>query len=193
LRRGVSTLVYVATVMVLLIAALSEAAYFDISLGQQSNNLTTVVSQLISPTTITASGTTTTVTSTQTLVTSGAGITSVQTVTVTSTPSSKSGLYFNTTLVIIPRGVAANKSLNFVPATVKVIIGVNNTITWINQDPLSQHTVVTTSTPNGSPPVDLILGTNQTYAITFTVPGTYLYYCMWHPGWMKGTIIVTSR
>jgi plastocyanin len=182
----------VGTVLLLLIAALSEGVYFYTSLNQQSNNLTTIVSQLISPTTITQTSEST-VTSTQTLVTSGIGITSLQTVTVTSTtPGFKTGLFFNTTLIIIPKGIADNQSLNYVPSNVKVVVGINNSVTWINQDNLSQHTVVTAVVPSGGTQVDLILGTNETYTVKFTVPGVYHYYCMWHPGWMKGTITVLS-
>jgi plastocyanin len=181
----------VGTVVVLLIAALAEGLYFNASLNQQSNNLTTGVSQLISPTTITHT-LESTVTSTQTLFTSGSA-TSPQTVTVTSTtPGFKTGLFFNTTLIIIPKGIAENQSLNYVPSNVKVVIGINNSITWINQDNLSQHTVVTDVVPSGGTQVDLILGTNETYTVKFTVPGVYHYYCMWHPAWMKGTITVLS-
>jgi plastocyanin len=192
MRRGVSSRIFVGTVVALLLAALAEGVYFDASLSQQSSNLTTHLSQLISPTTTTLS-TTSTVTSTQTLYTSGQGPVSVQTVTVTSTtPGFKTGLFFNTTLIVIPRGIARNQSENYVPATVKVVMGVNNSVTWINQDSLSQHTVVTTVVPSGGSQVDLILGTNETYTVKFTVPGVYHYYCMWHPDWMKGTITVLN-
>jgi plastocyanin len=182
----------VGTVLVLLIAALSEGVYFYSSLSYQSNNLTTIVSQLISPTTITQTHAST-VTSTQTLFSSGSGVSSVQTVTVTYTiPGYKTGLFFNTTLIIIPKGVADNQSENYVPSNVKVVIGINNSVTWINQDNLSQHTVVTNVIPTGGTQVDLILGTNETYTVKFTVPGVYHYYCMWHPDWMKGTITVLN-
>src|SRR4029077_6154841 len=83
MRRGISSRIFVGTVVALLLAALAEGVYFDASLNQ-SNNLTPNVSQLISPTTTTLTRSST-VTSTQTLFTSGAGPTSVQTVTVTST------------------------------------------------------------------------------------------------------------
>src|SRR4029077_21230141 len=130
---------------------------------------------------------------TQTLYTSGSGSASVQTVTVTSTtPGFKTGLFFNTTLIVIPKGIARNQSENSVPANVKVVIGVNSSVTWINQDSLSQHTVVTTVVPSGGSQVDLILGTNETYTVKLMVPGVYHYYCMWHPDWMKATITVLS-
>jgi plastocyanin len=182
----------VGSVLVLVIAALSEGVYFYTSLNQQSNNLTTIVSELISPTTITRT-TESTVTSTQTVVTSGIGITSFQTVTVTSTtPGFKTGLFFNKTLIIIPKRIDANQSENYVCYNIKVDVGINNSVTWINQDNLSQHTVVTDVVPSGGTQVDLILGTNETYTVKFTVPGVYHYYCMWHPAWMKGTITVLS-
>ena len=192
MRRGVSSKIFAGTVLVLLIAALSEGIYFYSAVSNQSNSLTTIVSQLISPTTITSTQEQT-ITSTQTLFSSGTGATSFQTVTVTSTtPGYKLGLYFNDTLVIIPKGLADNTSLNFVPANVKVKIGVNNSVTWINQDNLSQHTVVTDVVPAGGTQVDLILSTNDTYTVKFTVPGVCHYYCMWHPDWMKGTITVLA-
>jgi plastocyanin len=191
LRRGISTKVYVSSVLVLLVAALAEGAYFYTSL-QRSNDISTIVSQLISPTTITNTHNAT-VTTTQTIVTSGGGVTSLQTVTVTSTtPGYKTGLFFNTTLIIIPKGIAINRSENYVPSNVKVVIGLNNSVTWINQDNLSQHTVVMSAIPSGGTQVDLILGTNETYTVKFTVPGVYHYFCMWHPDWMKGTITVLS-
>jgi plastocyanin len=192
LRRGVSSRIFVGTVVALLLAALVEGVYLDASFSQQSSNLTTHLSQLISPTTTTLSRTST-VTSTLTLYASGPGPNSVQTVTVTSTtPGFKTGLFFNTTLIVIPKGIARNQSENYVPASVKVVMGVNNSVTWINQDNLSQHTVVTTVVPSGGSQVDLILGTNETYTVKFTVPGVYHYYCMWHPDWMKGTITVLN-
>jgi len=192
MRRGVSSRIFVGAVVALLIVALAEAAYFEASLGQQSGNPTAFVSQLISPTTTTLTKSSTVI-STQTIFTPGSGPTSVQTVTVTSTtPGFKTGLFFNTTLIIIPKGIARNQSENYVPSNVKVVIGVNNSVTWINQDNLSQHTVVTTVVPSGGSQVDLILGTNETYTVKFMVPGVYHYYCMWHPDWMKGTITVLS-
>jgi len=184
MSRGVSSKIFVVTVVALLIAALAEGVYFEASLSQQSSNLTPIVSQLISPTTTTLTRSST-VTSTQTIFTSGSGPTSVLTVTVTSTtPGFRTGLFFNTTLIVIPKGIARNQSENYVPSNVKVVIGVNNSVTWINQDNLSQHTVVTTVVPSGGSQVDLILGTNETYTVKFTVPGVYHYYCMWHPDWM---------
>ncbi len=103
------------------------------------------------------------------------------------------GTNFNDTLVIIPSGVANNPSLDFTPSVIHIIVGVNNTITWLNQDKTSQHTVVSQSSPSGAQPFSIIISYGEIYTLTLTVPGTYKYYCMWHPTWMKGTIVVSSK
>src|SRR2546427_6176539 len=119
MRRGVSSRIFVGTVVVLLMAAIAEGLYFEASLSLQSSNPTPVVSRLISPTTTTLT-TSSTVTTTQTVFTSGSGPISVHTVTVTSTtPGFKTGLFFNSTLIVIPKGIAKNQSENYVPASVK--------------------------------------------------------------------------
>jgi plastocyanin len=81
--------------------------------------------------------------------------------------------------------------------TTTVVIGVNNTVVWINAD-TAFHTATSVGgdpaafnsncldgagapCPSGS-------GTN-TFQFTFTVPGTYVYTCIYH-SWMRGTIIV---
>jgi len=90
---------------------------------------------------------------------------------------------------------AASSPPGFTPDTVTVVIGVNNTVFWTNADNTgTPHTVTPTSnyaswpTTSGSP----ILSQGQTYQWTFTVPGTYDYYCTLHPTVMKGTVIVLA-
>jgi plastocyanin len=70
------------------------------------------------------------------------------------------------------------------PATLTIQVG--DTVEWINHDQAS-HNVVTTSAPVAfqSP----MLATGQTWSFTFTVPGTYSYYCSVHPD-MRAQIIV---
>ncbi|MDA4111639.1 MAG: cupredoxin domain-containing protein [Thaumarchaeota archaeon] len=86
-----------------------------------------------------------------------------------------------------PTGPAADQ-ITFSPKHVTVIIGQNNTVQWTNED-AADHTV--TSVP-GDPAAftspALALGGKFVYA--FTTPGTYAYYCTFHPGWMNGTITV---
>ncbi len=96
--------------------------------------------------------------------------------------------------VIIPQG-AANVPPNwnqshlvsdryYTPSVMTVVIGVNNTVTWLNKDAVA-HTVTgvngTFDSGNMAP--------GQAYSYTFTKPGTYEYYCVYHP-WMGGEVVV---
>ena len=89
--------------------------------------------------------------------------------------------------VVMPAGVGDNIKLDFSPAVITVIIGTNNTVTWNNQDSTT-HTV--TATDNSFNSGDIKAGTSWTY--TFTTPGNYTYYCIYHSGWMRGTVVVKS-
>jgi plastocyanin len=72
-----------------------------------------------------------------------------------------------------------------------VVIGVNNTVTWTNNDTVD-HTVASSSVPTGAANfTSAIIAPGGTYSYTFTVPGTYTYYCTLH-AWMKGTVIVEA-
>jgi plastocyanin len=95
--------------------------------------------------------------------------------------------------IIIPTGVNLNHALNFQPSVLTLVIGVNNTVTWVNQD-TTDHTASFTTVPAGVQTAsvsasDIPPGTSFG-PVTFTVAGTYQYHCMFHPGWMRGTIIV---
>jgi len=97
--------------------------------------------------------------------------------------------------IILPNGVNLNHALDFTPSTVVLVIGVNNSVTWVNQD-TTDHTATFTTVPAGVQPTsvsasDIPPGTSFG-PVTFTVPGTYDYHCQFHPGWMRGTIIVKS-
>jgi len=93
-------------------------------------------------------------------------------------------------MIILPNGVGTNPSLNFQPPVVTVVIGVNNTVEWVDQDPVP-HTVTSLS---GAPiPFDSKTMTKgNTFPFTFTVPGTYRYDCQFHPSYMLGTVIVKA-
>lgn len=89
-----------------------------------------------------------------------------------------------TVSVAIPAGAWNNSSLNFTPDAVTVVIGVNNTVVFTNQDSKKQ----TVTAPDGSfNSGDLGPGASWTY--TFSTPGTYTYYSVYHY-WMRGTITV---
>ncbi len=73
----------------------------------------------------------------------------------------------------------------FAPAVITVVAG--TTVTWTNED-TTQHDVY-------APPVGLqspVLNQNDSYAHTFSSPGTYPYICSIHP-FMHGTVVVTAR
>jgi plastocyanin len=94
--------------------------------------------------------------------------------------------------VSIPNG--ANSPSNppgYVPDTITVVIGVNETVTWTNND-VAAHTVTSSTIPSGATSFNSqIMAAGSTFSVTFTVPGTYQYVCSLH-SWMKGTVIVKS-
>ena len=96
--------------------------------------------------------------------------------------------------VILPQGVGTNESLNFVQAEITVVVGVNNTIMWVDQDASASHTVTALFVPAGAVKFDSgtskLLQKGSTFTVTLTVPGTYTYDCSIHPAWMQGTITV---
>jgi plastocyanin len=79
----------------------------------------------------------------------------------------------------------------YTPDRITLVMGVNNTVTWTNNDSI-HHTVTSTSTPSGgSFNSGNMNGGGATYTHTFTVPGTYQYDCEYH-SWMTGTIVVKA-
>jgi plastocyanin len=74
----------------------------------------------------------------------------------------------------------------FTPNTITVVLGVNNTVVWTNNDG-SPHTV----TSNGGAFDSGNMAPGQTYSFTFSAPGTYAYHCTYHP-WMTGIVIVKA-
>jgi len=93
--------------------------------------------------------------------------------------------------VIMPNGVGSNQTLNFSPTIITVVIGVNNTVTWINSD-TSPHTVTSKTVPSSATGFDSgNMNAGAKFSYTFTVAGTYTYYCQYH-FWMQGTVIVEA-
>ena len=87
-------------------------------------------------------------------------------------------------VVVIQPGASVNASLGFQPAVITVVIGVNNTVIWKNEDS-DLHDVHSDTGMFYSGMIQP--GASWTY--TFTTPGTYPYHCDPHP-WMTGIIIV---
>jgi len=81
--------------------------------------------------------------------------------------------------------VSIVSTTTYSPAVVTVVIGINNTVVWTNNDNVV-HTVTGTNltgfnSGNISP--------GATYSYTFDTPGVYPYKCLIHPT-MTGTVIV---
>ena len=93
--------------------------------------------------------------------------------------------------IIMPNRVGADQSLNFSPAPTTVAIGVNNTVTWVNSD-TAPHTVTSKSVPSSASAFDSgNMNAGAQFSCTFTVEGTYAYFCQYH-FWMQGTVIVVA-
>ena len=78
----------------------------------------------------------------------------------------------------------------YTPDSVTLVIGVNNTVAWTNDDSI-HHTVTSTSAPSGGSFNSGNMNGGAVYTHTFTVPGTYQYDCAYH-SWMTGTIVVRA-
>ena len=87
---------------------------------------------------------------------------------------------------------AANPSNapGYLPDRIVLLIGVNNTVTWTNDDSAA-HTATSTSAPSCASFDSGNLNSGATYTHTFTAPGTYRYACRYH-GWMTATIVVEA-
>ncbi len=111
----------------------------------------------------------------------------------TSSTTSTAGSSLNAVQVSIPNGSGSPSGApGFAPDNFTVVIGVNNTVTWTNNDSTASHTVQSSSVPIGATAFNsgnMVQGATFTY--TFTVPGTYDYYCAYH-SWMKGVITVIN-
>ncbi len=93
--------------------------------------------------------------------------------------------------VSIASGASGYPNKGFTPDNITVVIGVNNTVSWTNND-VSIHTVTSTTVPSGASPFDSgFLNTGATFTYTFATPGVYEYHCTIHPG-MTGFVTVRA-
>ena len=76
------------------------------------------------------------------------------------------------------------------PVNITVIIGVNNTIEWVNKD-TQAHTATSIVSPQGASFNSELILPGRTFSVTLTTPGTYRYTCAWH-NWLAGQIIVKA-
>lgn len=72
-----------------------------------------------------------------------------------------------------------------------VVIGVNNTIRWVNKD-FVDHTASSFVVPSGAEQFNSgLIKPNGTYSTVLAVPGVYKYTCIWHP-FLAGEIRVMA-
>jgi plastocyanin len=88
-------------------------------------------------------------------------------------------------------GAGESQTGNYQPASITVVIGVNSTVTWVNDDSVP-HTVTSKTVPTGASSFNSgNMDPGATFTYTFSIAGTYSYYCQYH-GWMQATVIVLS-
>jgi len=89
-------------------------------------------------------------------------------------------------VVIIQAGSAENIRLGFMPSLIKIVIGVNNTVIWKNED-VEWHTA-----HSNIPEFDSkMISPGASFTHTFQRAGSYPYHCDPHP-WMTGLVIVAG-
>ncbi len=95
-----------------------------------------------------------------------------------------------TVFIVAPAGAGISE-INFAPANIVLVIGVNNTLVMKNSD-TADHTI--TSNPGDTFSFDTgdISGLASSSPIVFTTPGVYPYHCQFHPAYMHGTITVIA-
>ncbi len=96
---------------------------------------------------------------------------------------------------IIPGSASESQQDNFVPKLVNIQLGIDNHLTWVNDDDVA-HTVTpdhraedSYSGAFGSTGVVL---PGESYEFLFTEAHEVPYHCEPHP-WMTGTVIVTKQ
>ena len=95
----------------------------------------------------------------------------------------------STTVISIPKGSGSPSGApGYSPDKATVVIGVNNTVEWTNNDTVA-HTA--TSAPGNGSVSSGNIAVGATYTYTFTTPGTYDIVCLYH-SWMTGTVVVLA-
>ena len=98
------------------------------------------------------------------------------------------------TCIDIPNGVSSDSTLNFLPSNITIAAG--GFVEWKNRDD-SPHTATSLATANSVPSGATRFDSGEvdngnTFFVQLNVPGKYSYHCIFHPNWMRGTIIVNG-
>jgi len=198
-RTAISSRVAVVITVVILALAgtASYLAFSDGTGGQLTTSSVTSASQSHTASS-TGSSTASSLTSTSSTSCIGCSYTTTTSASATSPTSSRSTTSSSTfsnaseVIVIIPPGIEnlANK-VSFEPINITIVIGVNNTIVFINHDD-QEHILESTAWPTDGQPFQFYSLPGSSNSVTFTTPGKYTYFCEWHPIWMDGSINVVA-
>ncbi|MDJ0270482.1 MAG: plastocyanin/azurin family copper-binding protein [Aigarchaeota archaeon] len=93
---------------------------------------------------------------------------------------------FKVIVRIVPGSFNPQQEENYVPKQIRVIIGYNSTVIWINDD--VPHTVTSEEDLFNSG----LFGSGQNWTYTFSREGVYRYHCIPHP-WMRGVVIAEEN
>lgn len=92
------------------------------------------------------------------------------------------------TVTIPPNAWDPNGNASFEPKVVKVALGVNNTVVWVNKSVNPERVIGQDETADFGK-VKGLIQPEESWSFTFTEKGTYNYLSDIHP-WLQGTIIV---
>ena len=96
-----------------------------------------------------------------------------------------------TNVDILPGSADPEQKENLSPETIKVVIGVNNTIRWNNLDH-TPHTLTPNRSYDGFSWGTELMKPGESYEITFEKPGVFKYHG--EPGpWITGSVIVMEN
>ena len=93
--------------------------------------------------------------------------------------------------VIISKGAVIEGHEMLIPEIITIQIGINNTVTWINEDDTS-HGITSNDGPYGAWGTVGVLKPGESYTHTFDNAGVFPYHGEPHP-WMTGTVIVLEE
>ena len=89
--------------------------------------------------------------------------------------------------------IGASDDAQYNPQSITVMIGINNTVIWVNSGSIAHTVTSTTRTSSGAPLFDSgNMAAGAEFSYTFAHPGTYGYYCAYH-GTMVGQVTVLAQ
>jgi plastocyanin len=202
-KAGASSILIAVAVVALLIGA--AASYWLYALPGHQNASLASSSQLVTQTSATSSNQSSSSQAPSTA-TSSTQLPSQTSSTIPFATSSSNGypaLSFKTPpgaiAIVIPDGIdlptAKGLNITFSPVTTRVVLGVNNTVYFLNKDIdfTLGHVIQTTLWPSDGKPFVFNTLPGEVTKVTLSTPGVYNYTCIWHPIWMHGSITVVSN